>query len=56
VLKNINTITAVWFESVKKISIPIPQGGLKVLKTDPIPIPCWFESVKKRFNTDTRLV
>jgi hypothetical protein len=44
-----NTNTAGWFESVKrKDPIPIPQAGLKVFKKkDSIPIPGWFESVKK---------
>jgi len=41
---------------LKKYPIPLPQSGLKVLKKDPIPIPGWFESVKKRSNTNTMLV
>jgi hypothetical protein len=41
---------------LKRYSIPIPQAGLKVLQKDPIPIPGWFESDKKRFNTNTSLV
>ncbi len=71
VLKNIQYQYQVGLKVLKKdSSIPIPQAGLKVLqkiqyqyqaglkvlKKDSIPIPGWFESVKKKSNINTGLV